>query len=68
MRALSKTKDGGPKSSVEAYFLFEIKSIGSIALLKFNKGGRKEFHTHAFNALTWFIASSLKEEMYNGNN
>ena len=62
MRALSKTKDGGPKSSVE------IKSIGSIALLKFNKGGRKEFHTHAFNALTWFIAGSLKEEMYNGNN
>lgn len=67
MRLLAKTKDGGPKSPVEAYFLFELKSIGSIALLKFNKGGREEFHTHAFNALTWFICGNLKEEMYKGN-
>lgn len=67
MRVLTKTKDGGPKSPVEAYFLFELKSIGSIALLKFNKGGREEFHTHAFNALTWFICGSLTEEIYSGN-
>jgi hypothetical protein len=62
MRFLSKTKDGGPQSPVDAYFLFEIKSGISIALLKFNKGGREAFHTHAFNALTWFLNGDLVEE------
>lgn len=66
MRFLQKTKDGGSESPVDAYFLFEIKSVGSIALLKFNKGSRDAFHTHAFSALTWFISGDLEEELYDG--
>lgn len=62
MRFLSKTKDGGPDSPVDAYFLFEIKWLCSIALLKFNKGGREEFHNHAFHAMTWFLKGDLLEQ------
>lgn len=61
MRFLQKTKDGGPDSTVDAYFLIEIKGLFSIALLKFNKGGRNVYHTHAFNALTWFISGNMLE-------
>ncbi|GAG37360.1 unnamed protein product, partial [marine sediment metagenome] len=64
MRFFSKTKDGGPNSPVDAYFLFEIKWLGSVALLKFNEGGRKAYHTHAFHALTWFIKGLMFEEEY----
>lgn len=64
MKMMTRRKDGGPASPVDAYFLFEFKRLGSIALLRFNKGGRKEFHTHAFNALTWFICGSLVEQVW----
>ena len=64
---LSKTKDGGPKSPVDAYFLIEIKGLFSIALLKFNKGCREEYHTHAFNAYTWFLKGDLLAEDVNGS-
>lgn len=67
MRIMQKAKDGGPDSPVDAYFLIEWKSIFSIALLKFNKGGREEFHTHAFNALTWFLLGDLVEENIDGS-
>lgn len=66
MRLLSKTKDGGPDSPVDAYFLFEIKNVCSLALLRFNVGGREAFHTHAFTALTWFICGDMYEETYEG--
>lgn len=65
MRFLEKTKDGGEKSTVDAYFLFEVKSLFSIALLKFNKGSRENYHTHAFNAFTWFLSGDLEEESIN---
>lgn len=65
MKFFKRSKDGGPESPVDAFFLFEIKSIGSIALLRFNKGDREAFHTHAFNALTWFIRGDLVEESLN---
>lgn len=58
----TKKKDGGPNSPVDGYFLIEIKSLFSISLLKFNKGGRESFHSHAFNALTWFIKGDLVEQ------
>jgi len=68
MKFLTKTKDGGPESPVDAYFLFEIRSLCSVALLKFNKGCREAHHTHAFNAFTWFISGDMYEEkLYNGN-
>jgi len=66
VRILDKSKDGGPASPVDGYFLIEIKFLFSIALLKFNKGRREEFHTHAFNALTWFLWGDLVEEDIDG--
>jgi hypothetical protein len=60
------TKDGGPDSPVDAYFLCEFKNLFSIALLKFNKGTREAFHTHAFNAVTLFLGGKMSEEQYNG--
>ena len=64
MRFFQKAKDGGPNSPVDAFFLFEIKSFASIALLRFNEGCRESYHTHAFNAWTWFLAGDLEEENY----
>jgi len=66
MRFFSKTKDGGPQSPVDAFFIFEIKAFASIAILRFNKGSREAFHTHAFNALTWFLSGNLVEEQFSG--
>lgn len=66
MRLFQKTKDGGPESPVDAFFLFESKRLGSVALLRFNKGGREAYHTHAFHALTWFFSGDLTEENYDG--
>ena len=66
MRVLEKAKDGGSESPVDAYFLLEVKSLFSIALLKFNKGGRENYHTHAFDALTWFLFGDLVEEDISG--
>lgn len=66
MKILKWSKDGGPESPVDAFFIVEIKSLFSVALLRFNKGGREAFHTHAFNAWTWFISGDLVEEDING--
>lgn len=66
MRFFSKTKDGGKDSTVDAYFLFEIKGFISVALLRFNKGSRNNFHSHAFNALTWFIRGDMREVLLCG--
>ena len=67
MRILSKSKDGGPDSPVDGFFLIELKSLFSVVLLRFNEGGREAFHTHAFNALTWFIAGDMTEEDIDGS-
>ena len=67
MRLLNAAKDGGPSSPVDAFFAFEIKRVGSLALLRFNKGGREAFHTHAFAALTWFLWGDLKEQRFDGS-
>jgi len=66
MKFFKRSKDGGPESPVDAFFLFEIKSLGSVALLRFNEGARESYHTHAFNALTWFLCGDLIEEDMNG--
>lgn len=63
-RWFSKTKDGGPESPVDAYFLFEVKWLCSVAVLKFNKGGREAYHTHAFSAWTWFLSGHLYEQSF----
>lgn len=61
MLFFSKRKDGGKESTVDAYFLFEIKNFMSVALLKFNKGTRENYHSHAFNAFTWFLFGDMIE-------
>lgn len=67
MKIFNKAKDGGPESPVEAYFLVEFKNFFSIALLKFNTGCRDNYHTHTFNAFTWFIKGKLVEEDISGD-
>lgn len=62
MRFLEKVKDGGTDSNVDAYVLIEIKSAFSIMLLKFNKGCRQAFHTHAFDAFTMMLSGDMIEE------
>ena len=37
--------------------------LSLFVLLRFNKGGREAYHSHAFNALTWFISGSLEEQV-----
>jgi hypothetical protein len=66
MRCIEAAPDGGIKSPVTAYFLIEVKSLFSVALLRFEEGGREAFHTHAFNAATWFLFGSLCEERFQG--
>lgn len=66
MILFKKVKDGGQDSPVDGYVLVEIKGLFSIAVLKFNKGRREAFHTHAFNAFTWFVKGNLVEEDASG--
>ena len=67
MRLLYKGKDGGNKSTVTGNWLFEFKSLFSISLLKFDLGSREEYHTHAFNAISWYILGHTEEHILNGN-
>lgn len=63
MKFFKKLKDGGPESSVIGYFLLEIKSLISVVLLRFEGKSRNAFHTHAFDALSWVLRGSLREEL-----
>lgn len=63
MRILTVTKDGGEESTVWAYWLIEIKSLFSIALLCFENGSRDAYHTHAFNSISWLLWGQLEEEI-----
>lgn len=62
MKFFKKAKDGGPKSTVTGYWLFEIKSLFSIVLLKFEDGSRDEFHSHAFHSLNWVLKGNVVED------
>jgi len=64
MKFIKSAPDGGKHSGVKAYFLIEWKNVFSIALLKFNKGSREAFHSHAFNAWTWWIKGEVTEVLY----
>lgn len=62
MKFLSKSKDGGAESTVTAYWLIEIKSLFSIAILRFDNGTRDAYHTHAFNCISWLFKGKLIEK------
>lgn len=57
--------DGGKDSGVTAYFLIEWKILFSIGILHFKKGSREAYHTHAFNALTWWLKGKVTEAKLN---
>jgi len=61
MKLFSYAKDGGNNSNVDGFWLIEIKSLFSIVILKFNRGSREAFHSHAFNALTWWLKGRVTE-------
>lgn len=61
MKLFYKGKDGGSDSKVTGYWLIESKRFISIALLRFDKGSREAFHTHAFNAISWVLRGELNE-------
>lgn len=66
MKLFHKGKDGGPDSKVTGYWLIEWKSVISIALLKFDKGSREAYHTHAFNAVSFLLKGELLENTLTG--
>lgn len=63
-----KKKDGGSESKVTGYWVVECKSLFSIVLLKFDKGSREVYHSHAFNAITWWLWGNVVEHLTNGGN
>jgi hypothetical protein len=60
-----KKSDGGKTSGVNAY-IFEWKCLFSIGLLHFKDGSRENFHSHGFNALSWFVRGWVTEEKLGG--
>lgn len=62
MKFLKHGKDGGPESTVDGYWLVEIKGLFSAVLLRFADGSRDSFHSHAFNSLSWVLRGTLREE------
>lgn len=67
IKFFTKSHDGGANSGVTAYFLIEWKRVFSVAVLRFSKGSREAFHSHAFNALTWWLKGAVREEFPSGN-
>lgn len=61
MKLLTKRKDGGGESTVTGYWLIEIKSLFSIALLRFDGKSREAYHEHAFNCVSWVLKGGLRE-------
>lgn len=57
--------DGGKNSGVTGYFLIEWKKLFSVGLLRFNEGSREAYHSHAFNALTWWLSGKVTEQKLN---
>lgn len=62
MKLFTIRKDGGKDSNVTGYWLIEIKSLFSIAILKFSKGSRDAYHSHAFNCISWVLSGHLFED------
>lgn len=58
--------DGGQGSGVTGYFLVEWKSLFSVGILHFKKGSREAFHSHAFNAVTFWLKGKVTEVKYSG--
>jgi hypothetical protein len=66
MRFFHVGKDGGSRSTVTGYWLIELKKLVSIALLRFDNGSRDEYHSHAFDCISWVLKGCLKEHHLEG--
>ena len=66
IKLFKKSHDGGPNSGVTGYWLIEWKLGFSIVILRFSKGSREAFHSHAFNAWTWWIKGRVMEYFVDG--
>jgi hypothetical protein len=66
VKLMSYGKDGGKASTVWGFWFVEIKSLFSIVLLCFEPGSREAYHTHSFNALTWFLTGEVDEHHKDG--
>jgi quercetin dioxygenase-like cupin family protein len=64
MKFFKKAHDGGADSGVTGWFLIEIKPLFSVVVLRFSKGTRDAYHSHAFNALTLWLHGSVLEHDY----
>lgn len=67
MKLFKFASDGGRDSGVRGFFFVEIKSLFSVVLLRFNPGSREAYHSHAFNAVTWFLRGKVVEERIHGD-
>lgn len=67
MKFFKKAPDGGETSGVTGYYFPEIKPLFSIVLLKFNTGTREAYHSHAFNAVTFWIKGKVIEHDVGGD-
>jgi hypothetical protein len=61
LKFLSIGKDGGPKSTVTGHWFLELKSLFSVVLLRFDDGSRDEYHSHAFDSVSWVLKGKLWE-------
>lgn len=59
-------KDGGPKSLVTGFWLVRIKWLFTIAVLRFDRGTREAYHSHAFNSWSWLLSGGLLEQLLHG--
>jgi hypothetical protein len=64
MKLFHKSHDGGKDSGVTGYWLIEWKWLFSIVILRFSKGSREAFHSHAFNAWTLWLKGRVIEEIW----
>lgn len=58
-------KDGGPESHVRVWGL-EFKRFATVYLIKFDRGSREAYHTHAFNSISWLLSGGLTEKHFGG--
>lgn len=65
MRFFHVGKDGGPKSTVTGFWIIELKKLFSVALLRFDNGSRDEYHSHAFDCVSWVLKGRLREQHLN---
>lgn len=47
------------------YWLIESKRFGSVALLRFERGTREAYHSHAFESVSWLLSGKLVERHLN---